>query len=265
MDTRSCGWCRGALGATVRRDAKFCSQRCRQASHRFGQGVVSAGRSRQKMRFAYADPPYPGLSKYYRGHPDYAGEVDHRALLSSLDGFDGWALSTSSRALPDILSLGVAAGLRLRVAAWVRGSRGGKSVWPSSSWEPVVFSGGRRDVSLHAACDDSLVFVSRARLTDPARVMGAKPAKFCYWLFSLLGALPGDDLVDMFPGSGGVSRAWSVFNLSCQDLGDASCGSGGHASCGPRGYASGGPGRDMSRVPAGDVLSVSVPEGAGGA
>lgn len=32
------------------------------------------------MRIAYADPPYPGQSKLYRNHPDYAGEVDHAAL-----------------------------------------------------------------------------------------------------------------------------------------------------------------------------------------
>ena len=29
------------------------------------------------MRIAYADPPYPGCAHLYRGHPDYAGEVDH--------------------------------------------------------------------------------------------------------------------------------------------------------------------------------------------
>ena len=30
------------------------------------------------MRFAYADPPYPGLSaRYYRNEPTFAGEVDH--------------------------------------------------------------------------------------------------------------------------------------------------------------------------------------------
>jgi hypothetical protein len=46
-------------------------------------------------------------------------------------------------------------------------------------------------------------------------VHGAKPAAFCWWLFDLLGALPGDDLVDLFPGSGGVARAWGLYN-TCQ-------------------------------------------------
>lgn len=36
------------------------------------------------MRFAYADPPYPGKArKYYGAHPDFAGEVDHAALIAA--------------------------------------------------------------------------------------------------------------------------------------------------------------------------------------
>jgi hypothetical protein len=34
---------------------------------------------------------------------------------------------------------------------------------------------------------------------------------FCRWLFGLLGAAPGDQLDDLFPGSGAVTRAWAVF------------------------------------------------------
>jgi hypothetical protein len=54
------------------------------------------------MRFAYADPPYPGTArKYYGDQPTFAGEVDHRQLVASLvdAGYDGWALSTSAKAL----------------------------------------------------------------------------------------------------------------------------------------------------------------------
>jgi hypothetical protein len=46
---------------------------------------------------------------------------------------------------------------------------------------------------------------------DPDRVIGAKPAAFCYWLFDLVGALPGDGFDDIFPGSGGVGRAWERY------------------------------------------------------
>jgi len=42
-------------------------------------------------------------------------------------------------------------------------------------------------------------------------VVGAKPAAVCRWIFTLLGAAPGDMLDDLFPGSGAVGRAWAVF------------------------------------------------------
>lgn len=169
-------------------------------------------RAADPMRFAYADPPYPGMARRcYRDHPDFGGEVDHAALLSQLQTFDGWALSTSARALPAVCALAVAQGLEVRVAAWLRGARRTASAWPLSSWEPVVFAGGRRLVSTDVALD-TLQHVSRPRLTDAKRVIGAKPAAFAYWLFDLLGALPGDELVDVFPGSGGIARAWSAYN-----------------------------------------------------
>ena len=73
-------------------------------------------------RYAWPTPtrPIPGKAWLYRDHPDYAGEVDHAALIGRLSGYDGWALSTSAEALPGMLALcppGV------RVAAWHRGER----------------------------------------------------------------------------------------------------------------------------------------------
>jgi len=282
VSDRTCAWCRGPIPATLRRDAVCCSVRCRQARHRFAAGVGTAeasGRSSATpLRLAYADPPYPGLSRrYYGNHPDYAGEVDHAELIRRLVlEYDGWALSTSARALPEVLALcppGV------RVAAWVKGERPTRSAGPLNAWEPVIYSGGRldpsrrssttgepsrqpadatgradqvSDASRHAgttrrveqlddaspitavdascsaaahasppAADDAsrgsarrvdvLVLSARARTTDPGRVIGAKPAGFCRWVFDLLGAQSGDEFVDVFPGSGGVARAWEVY------------------------------------------------------
>jgi hypothetical protein len=209
----ACGWCEGAV-ARRRRDAKFCSKRCRQANWRFRSEVRHGGTTTSApIRLAYADPPYPGKSGLYRGHPDYAGEVETGPLLSRLQVYDGWALSTSARALPGVLALcppGV------RVAAWFRGSRGGTGRWPRNAWEPVVFAGGRRQTSRRPG-DDALIHRARPRTTDPGWVIGAKPAAFCSWLFGLLGALPGDSLADLFPGSGGVSRAWAIFSRRLED------------------------------------------------
>ncbi len=194
-------------------------------------GVARAS-SASPLSIAYADPPYPGRSKrYYGGHPDYAGEVDHAELVASLSAeYDAWALSTSADALQDVLALCPSG---VRVAAWVKGPRGRRHVaQPLSSWEPIIYAGARLVVAqdLHDASPgiratrrDSLVHGAGARRTDPLRVVGAKPAAFCRWLFDLLGALPGDEFTDVFPGSGGVARAWDIY-VSDNDGTDASRG-----------------------------------------
>src|SRR5882724_1093948 len=133
---RSCAWCEGPIPARARRDSVCCSKRCRQARHRFLRAVGQAEAVSGSLALAYADPPYPGNAWLYRDHPDYGGEVDHAKLLGRLAAYDGWALSTSAEALPEVLALcppGV------RVAAWHRGERPGRSRWPLSSWEPVIY------------------------------------------------------------------------------------------------------------------------------
>jgi hypothetical protein len=188
--------------------------RCRQAAHRFGGGYALRPPAATALRFAYADPPYPGKAGLYVDHPDYAGEVDHQALVEQLqrDFPDGWALSTSAAALPAVLA---SCDAGVRVAAWFRGERPTRSWRPLNAWEPVVYRGGRAVASpVDARRLDALVHVSRPRTTDPRRVIGAKPAAFCRWLFELLGAAAGDELVDLFPGSGGVARSWA--DASCR-------------------------------------------------
>ncbi|WP_051808809.1 hypothetical protein [Actinoplanes subtropicus] len=213
---RLCAWCEQPIPDRARRDAVCCSKRCRQARHRFTRAagspaVTDAG---GPLRLAYADPPYPGKAWLYRGHPDYAGEVDHAALIARLTGYDGWALSTSAAALPAVLALCPAG---VRVAAWHRGERPTVSRWPLNAWEPVIYHGGRPaepsrvDQPLQTRRVDSLVHGIAPMTTLPGRVIGAKPAAFCRWLFDLLGAAPGDQFDDLFPGSGAVGRAWAAY------------------------------------------------------
>lgn len=209
---RLCGWCEGEIPARARGDAKFCSTRCRQASHRFGRGLRLRVATGHPLRLAYADPPYPGKAGIYRDHPDFGGEVDHSRLVEQLDADfpDGWALSTSAAALRDVLASCPPA---VRVAAWFRGERPTRSWQPLNAWEPVIVARGRAYLSnVDGRRLDALIHHARPRTTDPHRVVGAKPAAFCWWLFDLLGALPGDELVDLFPGSGGVARAWARYS-----------------------------------------------------
>lgn len=205
---RACAWCEGPIPDRARRDAVCCSVRCRQARHRFLRAVGHAEAVSGSLSLAYADPPYPGNARLYRDHPDYGGEVDHAALIRRLQmEYDGWALSTSAGALPAVLALcppGV------RVAAWHRGERPTRSRWPLRAWEPVIYYGGRQ-VDTGQRRSDSIVCGVGPLGTVPGRVVGAKPAAVCRWIFTLLGAGPGDTLDDLFPGSGAVSRAWAAY------------------------------------------------------
>lgn len=230
MKEPACGWCDGAIRPGARRDSIYCSQRCRQAAHRFHGPSRRAGAALHVVpgpgrRFAYADPPYPGQARrYYADHPDYAGEIDHQELLNRLTcSYDGWALSTSALALRDILP---SCPPGSRVAAWFRGERPTRSYLPLSAWEPVIYYGSRRDVSARDWHDtsrvdvrrlDALICHGRPRLTDTRRVIGAKPAPFCAWLFSLLGLGPDDELDDLYPGSGGVALAWQTYRSAARD------------------------------------------------
>ena len=220
LSPRLCAWCRRSMPVTARVDAITCSKSCRQARHRFGRAVQLSTAAATPKRLAYADPPYPGKSHLYRGHPDYGGEVDHRALVSRLQEYDGWALSTSEDALPMVVSL-LARIDGWSIASWFKGARPGRSTRARSSWEPVIYRPAREVVSCSPGID-SYFRAARGRPTAPAYVIGAKPPGFCNWVFrDLLQAAHGDSFDDLFPGSGGVARAWTLYT-SLKDFSDVS-------------------------------------------
>lgn len=209
-----CPWCRGPMPDDPR--ARWCSKRCRQAGHRARRLAAAVEATDRPLRIAYADPPYPGLSRrYYGREATYAGEVDHVALVARLvaEFPDGWALSTSAAALRTVLPL---CPPEARVCAWVKphgvpeATRG-----PHNTWEPLIIMGGRQ---LPPGVPDALRALP-ARLGGSS-LMGRKPIAFCVWLFSLLGMRPSDELTDLFPGSGIVSAAWRA--VSSKASGDVS-------------------------------------------
>ena len=209
---RLCAWCENPIPAKARRDAMCCSVRCRQARHRFFRAVgyadsVAPGRT---LRLAYADPPYPGKARLYRDHPDYAGEVDHAALLAELSEYGGWALSTSAQALPVVLAL---CPPDVRVAACHRGERPTRSRWPLHAWEPVIYCGGRQ-LTGGARRVDSIVCGVGPLDTLPGRVLGPSPPRCAGGSSPCSAPAPGETLDDLFPGSGAVSRAWAAFTSS---------------------------------------------------
>tara|TARA_R110002012_G_C11287066_1_gene571503 strand:- start:29 stop:526 length:498 start_codon:yes stop_codon:yes gene_type:complete len=153
------------------------------------------------MKFAYADPPYPGCAHLY---PEKK-EVDHKVLISQLcDEFsDGWALSTSSPALQQVLAL---CPEDVRVMAWVKPFCSFKpNVNPAYAWEPVLVRGGRRRTREQLTVRD---WVSE-NITLKKGLTGAKPVGFCLWLLDVLNVEIGDELVDLFPGTGIVTEEFN--------------------------------------------------------
>lgn len=162
------------------------------------------------MRIGYSDPPYPGQSKLYKAHKDYAGEVDHAALVDQLErDYDGYVLHTSSnRGLVEITALlrdQILAG-RVRSMAWVKPFAAFKRNVPVAyAWEPVFVKPARTPVvSARLTLRDWIA----EKITLRRGLAGAKPEAVCHWAFEVVGAHPDDELVDLFPGTGVVTEAW---------------------------------------------------------
>jgi hypothetical protein len=153
------------------------------------------------MRFAYADPPYLGLSKFYAHlHPEAMVWDDletHRDLIKRLcQEYDGWFLSLHEPSLRTILGM---CPDNVRVAAWVKPFASFKpNVTRAWTWEPVIFSGGRPRTRQQGTWQDHLV----CNITLRKGLVGAKPARFCEWVLDGLNWQPGDELDDLFPGTG---------------------------------------------------------------
>ncbi len=170
------------------------------------------------MRVAYADPPYPGKAWMYRAEPTYGGEVDHPALIARLvaEFPHGWALSTSARALRWLLPL---CPPEVRVCPWVKPHAPAKATFGlHNCWEALLVVGGRQ---LPPGRAD---FLSALPARREGTLPGRKPIAFCAWLFGCLGLQPGDELVDLFPGTGIVSRAWGALSLGAGETGRLSTG-----------------------------------------
>ena len=152
------------------------------------------------MRLAYADPPYIGKAWRYDDPRSarWDGPAAHIELLAELDrDFDGWAMSCLSTSLRVLLP---EAPVRSRVAAWTKPwCAFRRNVRIAYSWEPVIFAPGR-DRSIDGAP------VGRDHLTAPMAMrrglVGAKPPQFARWILDLLGYVEGDELADLFPGTG---------------------------------------------------------------
>lgn len=210
-----CEWCRVVV--IHDRGQRFCGRKCRQAAFRLrklsGGKETSLGPGTPAgQAFCYADPPYPGTAKkYYGDQPTYAGEVDHQKLIEQLmaGGYAGWALSTSAKALRTLLPLCPEGTL---VCPWVKPIGVPAATFGAhNTWEPLLVYGGRK---CRPGVRDWLA-------AQPARLWGdlpgRKPLAFCAWMFDLLGMVPGDQFVELFPGTAMATKCWSELSAKMSD------------------------------------------------
>lgn len=165
------------------------------------------------MKLGYADPPYLGCGALYPEHAK-AGEWDypstHEMLVDRLDrDFDGWVLHTS--ATPDAIAMYAPLVVKTgaRWCSWVKGFAAFKKNVPVAyAWEPVIVKPARKPVvSKRLVMRDWI----ECSITLRRGLTGAKPEAVCHWAFELMGARPDDELADLFPGTGAVSKAWKTW------------------------------------------------------
>lgn len=153
------------------------------------------------LKFAYADPPYLGCARRYQEHSEawrWDDPSEHEALMKEMNAsYDGWALSLSAASLPVLMPL---APPGVRVGAWTKPFAAyKKNVRIAYTWEPLIFRPGRPNNDPDApVIRDSF----SAPMTTRRGTVGAKPETFCRWVLDLLGWLEGDEMIDLFPGSG---------------------------------------------------------------
>lgn len=160
-----------------------------------------------RMKIAYADPPYPGLAHLYADQDSYGGEVDHADLIARLErDYDGWVLHTHVGGLSTVVPLLPKAA---RILAWVKPFAAFKrNVSLAYAWEPVIVKAARKPVvSKRLVLRDWI----DSSCTLKRGLIGVKPEKVCHWAFECVGARPEDELVDLYPGTGAVTRAWNIW------------------------------------------------------
>lgn len=176
------------------------------------------------MRFAYADPPYLGQGKRWYGkhHPEAAiwdDPATHVELVERLvDEYpDGWALCLSTPSLQLYLP---ACPPDVRIAAWVKTWHQILPTTTQYAWEPVIWRGGRPDARRKPLIRDWHSSSSAGNPSHGKTLVGAKPHDFNQWVLDLLNYQDGDELDDLFPGTGGMSLALNSRPLPLGDVAD---------------------------------------------
>lgn len=162
------------------------------------------------LKLVYADPPYLGMGKKMYGSLHKEAEKwddiqSHIDLMIDMNNkYDGWALSLTSNTLK-LLAPNMPEGAR--IAAWVKPFCSWRPTYRVQyTWEPVIFKEARSKIGWKSGIESVRDHIS-TNIALKKGLQGAKPDAFNDWLISLLGYQPGDELIDLFPGTNGLSAA----------------------------------------------------------
>lgn len=174
-------------------------------------------------RLCIADPPYLGRAKRWYGaggcgHGGGIGQADnhpeadkwdnpetHKNLVHELNAnFDGWAIAMSVHSLSTYLEI-VETDSRngYRVCVWHKPSAIQSGSRISNHWEPVLIKvpQDRKGWKSNAQRTKDVMSANPLR----SNFMGAKPPEWTRWVLDLLGFQEGDEVTDLFHGSGAVA------------------------------------------------------------
>jgi hypothetical protein len=182
------------------------------------------------MKLCIADPPYLGRAvrhygingrAYGRGkgksdtHPEahiWDDPETHKKLIYELqNNFEGWAIAMSVHSLSTYLEIiETQSENGIRVCVWHK-----PNAIPSGSriinhWEPVLIKVPKdRKGRTKGQMTTDVLTANAPRIG----FSGSKPKEWTYWVLDLLGYQEGDEVVDLFHGSGAVTQAISQMRL----------------------------------------------------
>jgi len=176
------------------------------------------------MKLCIADPPYLGRAVRWYGaggcgngygggqadnHPDahlWDMPETHINLVKELqDNYDGWAIAMTVHSLSTYMQA-VETNSRngIRVMSWVKPSAVPSGNRIQNIWEPLLVQvpASRKNYKSGKSMQDVLK-------AGPLRrnFVGAKPEAWTHWVLDAMGYQDGDEVTDMFGGSGAVNHA----------------------------------------------------------
>jgi hypothetical protein len=176
------------------------------------------------MKLCIADPPYLGRAVRHYGiggraygggkgksdtHPEahiWDDPETHRQLVRDLEtNFDGWAIAMSVHSLSTYLEvIETESENGIRVCVWHKTNSIPSGSRIMNYWEPVLVRvpKERKGRTKGPICKD-IISANAPRVG----FSGSKPPEWTHWVLDLLGYCDGDEVVDLFHGSGAVADA----------------------------------------------------------